>query len=76
MQGYQVDRGVHASTQGIRECACAFKSRECRVCAFTSELLSLPPEEEEGDLAVYAYVLCRSYMYVLLKAAPCLWQSV
>ena len=32
------------------------------VCAFTSELLSLPAEEEEGDLAVYTQVLCESYM--------------
>ena len=46
------------------------------VRAFTSELLSLPAEEEEGDLTVYVYVLCESYMWVLLKAAPCLWQSV
>ena len=48
---------------------------ECHVYAFTSEL-SLPAKEEEGDLAVYVYVLCQSCMWVLLMAAHCLWQSV
>lgn len=46
------------------------------VCAFTSECQPLPAKEEEGILAVYTYVLCKSCMWVLLKAAPCLWQSV
>ena len=39
-----------------------------------SDLLSLPAKEEEEDLAVYTYVLCESYMSVLLKEVPCLWQ--
>ena len=46
-----------AGTQGICECTCACESRECRVCAFTSELLSLAAKEEEGDLAAYIHVL-------------------
>ena len=40
---------------------CVLMNLESVVCAFTSELLSLPVEEE-GDLAVYVYVLCESYM--------------
>ena len=43
---------VHAGTRGILKC----------VCAFTSDFLSLPAKEEEGDLAVYFYVLCGSCM--------------
>lgn len=37
-------------TQQICECVCAYESRKCCVCAFISELQSLPAEGEEGDL--------------------------
>ena len=66
--------GMSEASEGLSTSGC--ESRECRVCAFASDLLSLPAKEEEGDLAVYAYVLCESCMSVLLKAVPCLWQSV
>ena len=39
-RGYWADRG--------RECARACASLESRVCACTSDLLSLPAQEEEG----------------------------
>lgn len=52
-----MDRGGCADTGGIYECVRACKPRECCVYAFTSGLLSLPVEEEEGDLTVYSYVL-------------------
>ena len=41
--------------------------------AITSDLLALPAEEEEEGTAC---VFCESCTWVLLKAAPCLWQSV
>lgn len=68
----QTGRG---GTAGICECVCTCEPRGHCAYACTSDILSLPAEEEEGDLPVYAYVLFESYMYVLLKAAPCLWQS-
>ena len=38
-----------AGTQGIHECACvcACEPEECYVCACTSDLLSLPAQEEK-----------------------------
>jgi len=45
---------------------------ECCMCAFTSE--PFPAIEEEGILAVYTHVLCKSHMWALLKAEPRLRQ--
>lgn len=39
-------------------------------------ILSLLAKEEKVDLAVYGYVLFGSCLWVLLKAASCLWQPV
>lgn len=41
---------------------------------FLSEIQTLSTTEQEGDSAAHAYVLCKSCMWVLLKAVPCLWQ--
>lgn len=39
------------------------------VCAFTNDLLSLLAEKQKGTW-VFAFILCKSCMWALLKAAP------
>lgn len=46
------------------------------VCAFTSKFPSLPAKEEGETVAAYTHVLCKSCTWVLLQAAPGLWQPV
>lgn len=53
-------RKGHAGTWRIHECGC--QSRECRVCAFTSDLQPAAAEEEEG-------LLCLCFMSVLYVGA-------
>lgn len=64
-----------ASTQGIYKCVCACEPRGHCVCAYTSDLLTLPHEEEEGDVAA-----CACFMWALcvdaVEGTTCLWQSV
>jgi len=55
--GLDGQRG-HTATWETCERAC--ESRECSVCAFTSDLQ--PPPAEEEDLAVSTYILCESHM--------------
>lgn len=66
---YWGDTGVSEASEGLEGSmnTCACEPRKCCVCTLTSETLSLPAEEEEGDVAVY--VLSESCMHVLLRAS-------
>lgn len=74
-KGYKRGWKGHASIWGLMNMH-LFVNVEWCTCAFISEFQSLPAKREEGILAVYTYVLCKSCMWVLLKAVPCLWQLV
>lgn len=50
------DRGAMLVLEGSAN-ICVLVNPECCVCAWTSDLLSLLDEEEEGDLPVYGYIL-------------------
>jgi len=58
-QQYQENRGAMPVLRGSANVH-VLGNLECHVCAFTSELLSLPVKAEEEGLAVY--VLCKSCM--------------
>lgn len=68
---YWVDTGVSEASKGLEGSmnACACEPRKCCVCTWTSETLSLPAEEKEGDIAVHIYVLSECCMHVLLSAS-------
>ena len=58
-----------ASTRGNHKCACVCEPGECHTCAYTSDLLPLPAQQEE-ETWLSVLVFYESYMQVLLKAAP------